>query len=180
MENQNSNTEENKVQRIRGITEERNQERAEKENESVQSSKRKGRKGVSHVAQSMGDSSSTDAQEQFRIVINREANDHLEGTVAKVCRGFEAGAVTRTDLANYIFCNLSKFLSDADYKALRALHFDEKKVLSSIIKSEDELPEEIRKALRDYYGLAEPNRKRSLRTTSELSTEKSVDNSTAG
>lgn len=180
MENQNSIQREKQIHTAFGVIEGQVQERVDGENEAVQRSKRGGRKRADQAAQSLGEPSSTDAQEQFRVVINREANDHLELAVAKVCRGFEAGAVTRTDLANYVFRNLAKLLSDADYRALRTLHFDEKKVLGSILKSENELPEEIRKALRDYYGLAEFAKKRTLRAASELSTEKCVDNLPAG
>lgn len=116
-------------------------------------------------------SPSADAKEQFRVVITPEANAQLEKSVAKACQGFDGGAVTRTDIANYVFCNLAKLLSDADYKALRALHFDEKKVLSTILKSESELPEELRKALREHFGVGEPSKKRALRAMPDLSAE---------
>jgi hypothetical protein len=115
-------------------------------------------------------------QDQFRIVITREANDSLEEAVAKVNKGLEGSAVTRTDLAVYVFTHLSKLLSDADFKALRALHFDEKKVLGAILKSEEDLPEELRRALREHYGIGDLNKKRPARIAPTLSTEVPVDN----
>jgi hypothetical protein len=114
-------------------------------------------------------------QEQFRVVISREANAQIEKCIVKACQGFDPSALTRTDIANYVFCNLPKLLSDADFKALRALHFDEKRLLSSILKSENELPEEIRKALRDHYGLSEPAKKRALRAAPESPTDAGAD-----
>lgn len=116
-------------------------------------------------------------QEQFRVVIAKEANDCLESIVKKVNHGLEDGAVNRSGIANYVFQNLSRLLTDADLKSLRAQHFDERKALGSILKSNDELPEEVKKALRDYYGISEIGKKRSVRASVELSTEASVDNS---
>ncbi len=120
-----------------------------------------------------------DNQEQYRVVITKEANECLEEIATKVNRGFEGGEVNRSDVAVYVFQNLSKLLSDSDLKAIRARHFDEKKVLGSILRSENELPEEIRRALREYYGVSEKDKKRTLRVTSELSTDQSGDNSSA-
>lgn len=123
-----------------------------------------------------GQKRNAEDKEQFRVVISREANESLEQCVAKANKGLEGGAVTRTDLAIYIFSNLSKLLTDADYKALRAIHFDEKKVLGSILKSEEELPEDLRRALREHYGIAEPNKKRPLKIAPAASTDTDVDN----
>jgi hypothetical protein len=111
-----------------------------------------------------------DLKEQFRVVINRESNECLEQIVAKANVGFSGGEITRTDLANYIFGNVLKLLSDADLKSLRALHFDERKVLGTILKSEAALPEEVRRAVRDHYGVPEPAKKRPMRTMTEPST----------
>lgn len=123
-------------------------------------------------------STPSETQEQYRVVITKEANDCLEGAVEKVNRDL-TGAVSRSDLANYVFLNLAKLLSDADLKALRALHFDEKKVLGTILKSDEDLPDELRRALREYYGISESGKKRSLRVAPELSVEKSDDGPSA-
>ena len=114
-----------------------------------------------------------ESQEQYRIVIEKEANDCLERTVAKANQGFEDGAVNRSGIANYVFQNLAKLLSDADLKAIRSLYFDDKKVLGSILKSDEDLPEELKRALREYYGISDGGKKRPLRVAPELSTEKS-------
>jgi|GEM_PF-2277414 len=121
---------------------------------------------------------SEEIQEQFRVVIIKEANDCLAEAATKVNRGFETGAVTRSDIANYVFTNLAKHFNETDVKALRALHFDDKKVLGSFLKSDEALPEEIRRALREHYGISEKEKKRTLRAAPELS-ESSADKSSA-
>ncbi len=120
---------------------------------------------------------SNESQEQYRIVITKEANECLEVVAAKVNKGFEAGTVNRSDVAIYVFQNLSKLLTESDIKAMRSLHFDEKKVLGSILKSDEDLPEEIRRVLREHYGVNDKEKKRSVRSAQELSTERGVDNS---
>lgn len=120
--------------------------------------------GVDPAARGFGSKtknrSSDESQEQFRVVINKEANDCLGEAASRVNLGFEAGAVTRSDIAAYVFMNLARNFTDVDVKALRALHFDEKKVLGAILKSDSALPEDIRRALREHYGIAEKDKKR--------------------
>lgn len=106
-------------------------------------------------------------REQFRVVISLEANSSLEILLKKVCEGFEAGAVTKSDIANYVFTNLQKFFQEADIKALRTTHFDDKKVLSSILKNEVELPEELKKAIRAHYGITEKEKRKLPKPPSE-------------
>lgn len=192
MENSNSG-EEDKMHTASGVTEGLSQDRMEVDNEAVESFRRGGRKGRSvaarlagkpdgspaaaQTAQGLPYRSTLPTQEQHRVVISREANEQLEKVVAQLCEGLDVNAISRSDLANYVFLNISKLLSLADFKALRAIHFDERKVLSSILKSAEELPEEIRKAIREHYGLVESAKKKSTRMATELSTEPSVDNS---
>jgi len=111
---------------------------------------------------SNGDSGQED-RDQFRIVITKEANESLEAVVKKVNSGFEAGAVSRTDIAIYVFLSLPKIISDVDIKAIRSQHFDERKVLSSLLKTSDELPEDLRRALREHYGVSDKEKRRALR-----------------
>jgi hypothetical protein len=114
---------------------------------------------------------STNANEVFRVVISKESNDSLEAALSRCSEGFDSGTITKSDVANYVFQNLSKYFSDSDVKALRAAHFDEKKVLGSILRSDDDLPEDLRKAIRAHYGIAEKEKKRSSRSSAEISTE---------
>ncbi len=97
------------------------------------------------------------AEGQFRVVITKEANDSLQAATDKI--GVHC-AVSRSDLANYVFLNLGRLLVEADVKALRALHFDEKKMLTALARSDDELPEGIRRAIREHYGVVEKEKKR--------------------
>ncbi|MGE3974761.1 MAG: hypothetical protein AB7F59_09580 [Bdellovibrionales bacterium] len=121
-------------------------------------------------------------QDLFRVIINKSSNVALESVVAKVGDGFDAGTITKSDIANYIFSNLEKFFTDNDTKAMRNLHFDDKKVLSVMLRGAEDsnaLPEEIRKALREHYGIVDKERKRNSKTQSDLSTDKVVDKSTS-
>ena len=135
--------------------------------ERVESSKRRSRDGgVSSAPVDKVDSLSNN-----RVVITKDANSILESLVSRTGEGFEAGTITKSDVANYVFLNLQKFFSESDMKALRTIHFDEKKVLSSFLKSENDLPEELKKAIRLHYGLTEKDKKKSSKPLSDLSTE---------
>ncbi len=120
--------------------------------------------------------SSRDGREQFRVVISGDANCALEEMLKRVTDGFEAGAVTKSDVANYVFQNLQKFLSESDIKNLRATHFDEKRVLGSLLKAEDDLPDDLKKAIRAHYGIIEKDKKKSAKNAFDLPTVEIVDN----
>lgn len=140
---------------------------------------RKGRKGTAHSALGLTPNQnkrlSVTSPEVFRVVISKESNESLESALARCTDGFDTGSITKSDIANYVFQNLAKFFSDSDIKALRAVHFDEKKVLGSFLRNDADLPEELRKAIRLHYGISEKEKKKSSRTTVEISTEIDVD-----
>lgn len=78
--------------------------------------------------------------------------------------------ITKSDIANYVFMNLQKVLTDFDLKTLRNMYFDERKVLQGLLKQSTdgtELPLEIKKMVREYYGLSERDKKRSSKNSSE-------------
>ena len=123
------------------------------------------------------ESANSDSSGTFRVVIAKEANEALEELVTKVGVGFDAGTITKSDVANFVFQNLAKYLTGTDTKALRSLHFDDKKVLSNILRHEDELPEELKKAIRLHFGVNEKEKKKSTANALDLSTDPSVDKS---
>lgn len=115
----------------------------------------------------IGDGSQTGVSTQFRVVINDAANKQLEAYVKQASEGNEPVNISKSDLANYIFCNLSRFLSDSDLKTLRSQHFDDRAVLKGLLKKakdDADLPPELKRALRDYYGVSEREKKRSSKT----------------
>lgn len=158
-----------------GIIEDQVTRSAQSTNEEVPVSSRRGRKGSAQTALGLGqrnsNAPSTNANEVFRVVISKESNDSLEAVLSRCSEGFDSGSITKSDVANYVFQNLTKFFSDSDVKTLRAAHFDEKKVLGSILRNDDDLPEDLRKAIRAHYGISEKEKKRSSRSTAEISTE---------
>ena len=114
-------------------------------------------------------------KEQYRVVINEEANTQLEAFLKKASEGNEPVNINKSDLANYIFYNLGRLLNESDIRALRIQHFDERKVLKGLLKrveSDSELPEELRRALRDYYGVSERDKKRAHKGATIANSEK--------
>src|ERR1035437_4211361 len=90
-------------------------------------------------------------KEQFRVVINREANEAIEAFLEKFSKDGDASKVTKSDLANYIFTSIESLISDTQIAEIRALYFDPKKALEGILKgagSGEDLPEDLREALR--------------------------------
>lgn len=124
-------------------------------------------------------------EDQYRVVISKEINESLESLVKKINNGFDGGEITKSDVANFLILGSAKSFSDAEIKILRGLHFDEKKMLRSILRQtgdEGDLPEHLKKALREHYGLAESRERRTSRKASQeeskplLSTSSSTDN----
>lgn len=112
----------------------------------------------------------TKDEKQFRVVITEESNQELENLLIKIKDDNETIEISKSDIANYMFKNLNELLSDADLKVLKNLYFDERKVLQSLLKQsqgKNELPLEIKKMVRDYYGLNEREKKRSSRNSPE-------------
>lgn len=155
-----------------GVIEGRESKTSDVVNEEVPVFNRRGRKGAAQAAQSLDPRnskvSSSSQGEVFRVVISKESNEALESAVSRCAEGFDAGTFTKSNIANYIFQNVSKFFSDADVKNLRAAHFDEKKMLGSILRTDADLPEELRKAIRAHYGVDEKEKKKSSKKTDSL------------
>ena len=132
----------------------------------------RGRKGAAQMAQSLDPRNSKVSHspqgEVFRVVISKESNEALESAVSRCAEGFDAGEFTKSDIANYIFQNMSKFFSEADVKHLRVAHFDEKKMLGSILRTDADLPEDLRKAIRAHYGVDDKEKKKSSKKTDSL------------
>lgn len=94
------------------------------------------------------------SQNQFRLVLGREAIEALEASVLVVNDGFLAGSVSKSDLATYLFKNASRFLKPGEIIKIRNEFFDERKALEDLIRKSSEsgqLPEELRKLLKDQY-----------------------------
>nr|BFD68043.1 hypothetical protein HAGR004_30650 [Bdellovibrio sp. HAGR004] len=152
-----------------GVIEGRENETSEVVNEEAPVFNRRGRNGAAQTALSLDPRNSrvshSSQGEVFRVVISKESNEALESAVSRCAEGFDAGEFTKSDIANYIFQNLNKFFSEADVKNLRVAHFDEKKMLGSILRTDADLPEDLRKAIRAHYGVDDKEKKRSSKKT---------------
>jgi len=96
------------------------------------------------------------SKEQFRVVIDREANQTLEHFVAQMNNETEASKVTKSDIANYVFSRLNDLLPASEIVEIRARYFDARKALEGILKgagSGEELPQNLREAVLKHCGI---------------------------
>lgn len=102
-------------------------------------------------------------QEQYRIVVSKETSEALEKMLSKSITDFIAGEINKSDIANWIILNAVPTFNENDVKSIQKLHFDERKILGALLKDskkENKIPEILRKAIRDFYGVSEtPKRK---------------------
>ena len=102
-------------------------------------------------------------QEQYRIVINKSASECLEKMLAIVTENFDAGSINKSDVANWLITNAASSFGDSEAKAVQKLHFDERKILGALLrdsKDDNKLPEVVRKAIREHYGLNEGSKRK--------------------
>lgn len=121
-------------------------------------------------------------EEQYRVIINKEVNDLLESLVSRTNDGFEGGEVSKSDVASMLIQNAAKDFDESDIRSLRSRYFDEKKILRALLRKsgdDGELPENLKKVIREQFGLAESSKKKSAKASNELSTNKIVDNDSA-
>jgi hypothetical protein len=124
----------------------------------------------SKIENIIGKGMNESAQEIYRVVIQKDASLVLDELAKKANEGFDAGLITKSDVANYIFTNLAPRLTESDFRSLRSLHFDERKVLSGLLRKSEgtaELPEELKRAIREHCGIGDREKKRANKTTSE-------------
>ncbi len=116
-----------------------------------------------------------ETRDQHRVVITKDANEAIDLLVASVNEEFEAGEITKSDIANYVFLNLPRFILESDIKILRAQHFNPKKALTSLLKGKNGIPEELQKTLRAMCGIGDTPKKKLAKPSPELSTVPIVD-----
>lgn len=112
-------------------------------------------------------------KEQFRVVIDREANDALESFVAKLNTDSDTSKVSRSDIANFFFQRIDDLVTDAEIADIRAKYFDAKKAIEGILKGGAGLPGEIQEALLKHCGIKPATKEKRAK---KLSTPKLVDN----
>ena len=119
----------------------------------------------------------------MRVIISDETRDFIDVMLIRANEGFAGGEVTKSDIANWAIMCAGKTFDDGVIKTLRTVHCNERKMIGALLRSSAEdgsdLPEDIKRAIREHYGLVEQNKKKSPKVASELSTGKNVDNSNA-
>ncbi len=104
-------------------------------------------------------------KDSHRVIISTEAKVALDQLLAKANDGFEAGEIGKSDLVNMMLLNASKYILDSDLRNLRMQHFDEAKVLGTLLKGINQgeaIPEKLKTFLRGQYGLLETQKKRAV------------------
>ncbi len=99
----------------------------------------------------------TREQKFSRVVISLESKSVLESLALSVNRGFVGGEVSTSDVANWLIGKARKGFSKEELGAIRAAHTDERKMLEMILEGSakaDDLPEALRKVIRELGGLA--------------------------
>jgi hypothetical protein len=107
-------------------------------------------------------------QEQYRVVIHRESSECLEKMLALVTDGFEAGDITKSDIANWLLTNALQTFGETEIRAIRQLHFDERKILAALLKdskNDNNLPENLKKAIREHFGLSDGSKRKQAKDT---------------
>lgn len=112
-------------------------------------------------------------KEQFRVVIDREANDALENIVAKLNQEPGAHKLSKSDVANFVLQRIEEMLGEAEIADIRATYFDPKIALEGILKNGNSLPEEIENALLKHCGIKPTTKEKRAK---KISTPKLVDN----
>lgn len=104
-------------------------------------------------------------KEQFRLVINKAANESLEEIVKIVNSNFSCGEITKSNIAEWILSNLNGSLAKSEIRKIQEFYIDEKKMLQDLLKGSvsqgNELPEEIKKALKEHFGFSTKSKKAS-------------------
>ena len=89
--------------------------------------------------------------------------DSLNEAVQFVNDGFEAGHVTKTDLATYLFSNALRFLSKTEVSKIRDQFFDEETALKELVKSVSTsggLPSEFTQLLKERFKSSSESKKK--------------------
>ncbi len=120
--------------------------------------------------------SGAQAKEQFRVVINRDANEALEAFIGRLKEGSGSSNITKSDLANYLFTRLDEYLGESEILEIRSLHFDTTQALKALIKQAEnggELPDTLREMLLKNSGIKSLAKEKKAK---KLSTVSAVDN----
>lgn len=102
-------------------------------------------------------------ESSIKITITKEAGDILVAILGKANEGFEAGRITRQDLASFIVEKFNANFTEKDLMQLRQKHYDDESMFDAIhrkMRETGEIPDFIREALRkQFQGNDEPTKK---------------------
>jgi hypothetical protein len=96
-------------------------------------------------------------QKFSRVVISLDSKSVLERLALSVNREFVGGEVNASHIADWLIGKARKGFSKEELKEIRAAHTDERKILELILAGSakaDDLPEPLRKVIREMKGLA--------------------------
>ncbi len=102
------------------------------------------------------------SDEWYRLTVMREAGEAVRSMAEKVNNGFDAGQVTRAQVASWALVKQAKNLTSDDIKQIRTEYFDEIAMLDSLLrraKQTGSLAPEIKALLQAQLEIAVPTKK---------------------
>ncbi|MCB9072287.1 MAG: hypothetical protein H6623_01600 [Bdellovibrionaceae bacterium] len=102
--------------------------------------------------------------QQFRVVLNKDANEALEEITNLINKDFEHGEINKSDIANWVLAKVKSKISTQEIEQIKEDNFDESKVLANLLKNaksdKNSLPEDVLLALKNHVGLAKGRSKK--------------------
>ena len=109
--------------------------------------------------------------QQFRVVLNRRANDALEELTIKINSEFEHGEITKSDVANWVLERVKNKINQSEIDEIKEANFDETKALAELLRNSkndnSSLPPEVIKALKSHIGFSKNRTKKATRKRPE-------------
>jgi len=105
----------------------------------------------------------TEQENYIKITVTKEAGEILQMILGKANEGFEAGRISRQDLASFIIEKFHSNFVDKDLMQLRQKHYDDESMLDAIhrkMRETGEIPDFIRDALRKQFQGSDESTKR--------------------
>jgi len=130
--------------------------------------KEEGEKTGSGSETGTGTGPGTGAEELFRINISKVAEDSLGKVLRRVNDGFEAGKVTRHELASWMLSRFSEVIADEQIREVRAEFFDEIALLEAILKKAKKsgtVSPDVKMLLQKHIGLDDTATRKKNRLT---------------
>lgn len=117
------------------------------------------------------------AENTVRIFVSKETEALLNEVTATVNEGFDAGRVTRSDIANFIMAHFNENQTDADIQRIRAKYFSvvaQMEAFLKKIKNGEKVPQNVMEAITESYFGSQASNKRTKKPLKDNTTNGSI------